>query len=172
MLAILKFIQSLASTLHSEGTPWQIALGAALGAALGMTPLMNVHNLVILALLCLLNVSFGAGMLAWAIFVPVGFALDPLFDRLGRALLLDSPSLVPLWTKLDGMPVVPFTNFSNTVVLGSFVAWLALSPFIALGSYYAVVRYRAVLAPRVERWRIYQAVKASKVYNVYSWFRP
>ena len=172
MLALLKFIQSLASTLHSEGTPRQIALGAALGAALGLTPLMNVHNLVILALLCVLNVSFGAGMLAWAIFVPVGFALDPVFDRIGRALLLDSPSLTPLWTKLDTMPVVPFTNFSNTVVLGSVVSWLVLFPFIAIAAYVAVVRYRAVLAPRVERWRIYQALKASKVYNVYSWFRP
>lgn len=172
MLAILKFIQSLASTLHSEGTPWQIAFGAALGAALGLTPLTNVHNLVVLALLCVLDVSFGAGMLAWAIFTPAGFALDPVFDRIGRALLLESPTLQPLWTRLDGMALMPFTNFSNTVVLGSVVAWLALFPVIAVGSYIAVVRYRAVLAPKVEGSRVYQMIKASKLYNVYSWFRP
>ncbi len=172
MLAFLKFLQSLASTLHSEGTPTQIAAGAALGAALGLTPIANVHNLVVLALLCVLNVSFGAGMLSWAIFAPLGFVLDPVFDRVGRALLMDSPSLVPLWTRLDAMPGVPFTNFNNTVVLGSVVGWLALFPFIWLAAHLAVVRYRAVLAPKVERWRIYKTIKASKAYNVYRWFAP
>ena len=43
MLALLKLIQSIIKTLHSEGTPGQVAAGMALGAALGLTPLMNVH---------------------------------------------------------------------------------------------------------------------------------
>jgi len=102
MLALLKFLQSLAKTLHSEGTPTQIGLGVALGAALGLTPIMNAHNLVVLLLLAVLNVSFGAGMLAWGIFVPVGFMLDPLFDRIGHWLLIDATSLRPLWTAWRG----------------------------------------------------------------------
>src|ERR687884_2362804 len=98
MFALLKLLQSLIKTLHSEGTPGQIAAGMALGSALGLTPLMNVHNLVIVFFLFVLNVSFGAGLFAWALFVPLGFLLDPLFDRIGRALLLETPSLRPLWT--------------------------------------------------------------------------
>ena len=58
---------------------------------------MNVHNLVVLALLMVLNVSFGGGMLGWAVFVPVGFLLDPVFDRIGHALLVGTPALTPLW---------------------------------------------------------------------------
>ena len=42
MLILLKLLQSLVKTLHSEGTPLQIAAGVALGAALGLTPLFNV----------------------------------------------------------------------------------------------------------------------------------
>lgn len=92
MLALLKLLQSIFATLHSEGTPRQVAAGLALGAALGLTPLVNPHNLIVFALLCLLNVSFGGGMLGWALFTPVGFALDPLFHRIGLA-LLEAPGL-------------------------------------------------------------------------------
>src|SRR5688500_1405039 len=106
MLALLKLLQSLVRTLHSDGTPAQIALGVALGAALGLTPIASAHNIIVLALLAILNVSFAAGMLGWAVFVPVGFLLDPVFDRIGHRLLLETPALVPVWTTLDNTPVL------------------------------------------------------------------
>ena len=171
MFALLKFLQSLIATLHSDGTPHQVGLGIALGACLGLTPLVNAHNVVVLLLLCILNVSFGAGMLGWAIFVPIGFALDPVFDRIGRALLLETPALKPLWTAWDNMPFMPLTNFSNSVVLGSVVAWLVLFLPIWLLARQAVITYRATLAEKVRATRVYQAVTASKAYNVYTWFR-
>ena len=171
MLAILKFVQSLVATLHSDGTPNQVGLGIALGACLGLTPLVNAHNAVVLLLLCILNVSFGAGMLGWAIFVPLGFVLDPVFDHIGRVLLLETPSLTPLWTRWDNMPFMPLTNFSNTVVLGSVVGWLVLFIPIWLLARQAVIEYRARLAEKVRRSRVYQALTASKAYNVYTWFR-
>src|ERR1044071_6467925 len=115
MLVILKFLQSLVKTLHSEGTPTQIAAGFALGAALGLTPLVNAHNLVVICALALLNVSFGAGLLAMALFAPVGFLLDPVFDRIGRELLVDTPAMRALWERLDNTPVFALTNFNNTV---------------------------------------------------------
>jgi uncharacterized protein (TIGR03546 family) len=171
-LAVLKLLQSLFKELHSDGTPAQIAFGAALGAALGLTPIANAHNVVILALLLLLNVSFGAGMLAWAIFVPLGFALDPVFDRIGRALLLETPALRPLWTSWFDAPLVPYTNFNNSIVLGSVVAWLALATPIWFGARFGVIRYRATYGERVRQSRFYKAVTASQAYNVYRWFRP
>src|SRR5215217_6306617 len=101
MLAILKFLQSLFKTLHSEGTPNQIAGGIALGAALGLTPLMNVHNAIVLILLCIINVSFGSGLLGMAMFAPIGFMLDPVFDRIGHWLLTDAAALRPFFTWID-----------------------------------------------------------------------
>ena len=172
MLALLKFVQSLAKTLHSEGTPTQIGLGVALGAALGLTPIANAHNLVVLLLLAVLNVSFGAGMIAWGIFVPVGFMLDPLFDRVGHWLLVDTISLRPLWTTWDNTPVLALTNFNNTVVLGSFVVWLALFVPLWLASHFAVLRYRATLGARVRNSHFFRVLSASQLYNVYRWFRP
>jgi uncharacterized protein (TIGR03546 family) len=172
MLTLLKLLQSLVKTLHSEGTPTQIAAGVALGAALGLTPIVNVHNLVILLLLAVLNVSFAAGLLAWGVFVPLGFMLDPLFDRLGRWLLVDADGLRPLWTAWDNLPGLALTNFNNTVVLGSVVIWLALALPIFLLSRLAVLRYRETLGARVRQSHFYRVLSASRAYNVYRWFRP
>jgi uncharacterized protein (TIGR03546 family) len=171
MLTLLKLIQSMIKTLHSAGTPGQVAAGMALGSALGLTPLISLHNLVIFSVLVLLNVSFGGGMLGWMLFVPVGFLLDPVFDRIGLK-LLTAQSLTPLWTDLTNTPILPYTDFNNTVVLGSFVSWLILTIPIFFAARYGVARYRATIGERVRQSKIYKAVTASQVYNVYKMFRP
>jgi uncharacterized protein (TIGR03546 family) len=171
MFALLKLIQSIIKTLHSEGTPGQVAAGMALGAALGLTPLMNVHNLVVFSLIVLFNVSFGGGMLGWALFVPLGFILDPVFHAIGVG-LLQAPSLRGLWTTMYNTPLVPYTNFNNSVVLGSVVGWLGLSVPIFFAARWGVARSRATIGERVQRSRLYKAITASKAYNVYRLFRP
>jgi uncharacterized protein (TIGR03546 family) len=172
MFALVKLIQSLLGALHSEGTPGQLALGIALGSIIGLTPLVNLHNAVVFAAIVLLNVSFAGGMLGWALFVPMGFLLDPVFDRIGHKLLLETPALEPLWTSLYNMPVAPLTNFNNTVVLGSLVFALVLFVPLFFATRWAVTRYRATVGERVRQSRWYRAVTASKVYNLYRIFRP
>lgn len=171
-MLVVKLLQSLFKTLHSEGTPGQVAAGLALGAILGLTPLLNLHNAVVFALILLLNVSFPAAMLGWAFAVPIGFLLDPVFDHVGRVLLLDTPVLRPLWTSLYNTPVIPLTNFNNTVVLGSLViaviSWTPLFFFARWG----VDRYRDTIGRRLIASKWYRLVTASKLYNIYRLFKP
>src|SRR5712691_450576 len=171
MLTLIKLIQSLFGALHSEGTPGQLAAGIVLGSFLGLTPLANLHNAVVFAALVLLNVSFAGGLLGWALFVPVGFLLDPVFDWIGHSLLL-ARSLRGLWTSLYNTPIIPLTNFNNTVVLGSLVFALLLAVPLFFAIRWAVARYRVTVGERVRQSRFYRAVTASKVYNVYKMFRP
>ena len=171
MFALIKLIQSLFGALHSEGTPGQLAAGIVFGSFLGLTPLLNLHNALIFALLVLLNVSFAGGMLGWALFIPIGFLLDPLFDWIGHSLLL-APSLRGLWTSFYNTPIVPLTNFNNSVVLGSLVFAGLFAVPLFLATRLAVIRYRATIGERVRQSRWYRAVMASKVYNVYKMFRP
>lgn len=171
MFTLLKLLQSIIKTLHSEGTPGQVALGIALGSILGLTPLMNLHNLLVFSLVVILNVSFGGAMLGWALFVPIGFILDPVFHRIGLA-LLEAPGLRGMWTAWYNTPLVPYTNFNNTVVLGSVVGWLVLGVPIFFAARYGVAKYRATIGERVRRSRLYQAITASRVYNWYRLFRP
>ncbi|HEX9705416.1 MAG TPA: TIGR03546 family protein [Gemmatimonadales bacterium] len=171
-MILLKFLQSLIKALHSDGTPGQVAAGLALGAILGLTPILNLHNAVVFGLIVLLNVSFPGAMLGWALAIPVGFLLDPLFDRVGRLLLLETPALTSLWTSWYNTPVLALTNFNNTIVLGSLACALALLLPMFFGSRWAVARYRATVGARIRQSRWYQAVTASKLYNLYSLFRP
>ena len=171
-MLVLKFIQSLIKALHSDGTPGQLAAGLVLGSILGLTPLMNLHNAVVFGLIIILNVSFPAAMLGWALATPLGFVLDPLFDAAGRALLLDVTALRPLWTTLSNVPVFPLTNFNNTVVLGSLVTTLVLAVPLYYLARFGVERYRATVAERIKKSKIYQALTASKLYNLYRLFRP
>jgi uncharacterized protein (TIGR03546 family) len=171
VFGLIKLIQSLVGALHSEGTPGQLALGIALGSILGLTPLLNIHNAIVFAAIMLLNVSFAGGMLGWALFVPIGFLLDPVFDWIGHQLLL-AESLRGLWTSLYNTPIVPLTNFNNTVVLGSLVFSLLLLLPLFFTVRWAVTRYRATIGERVRQSKFYRAVMASKVYNVYKMFKP
>jgi hypothetical protein len=70
------------------------------------------------------------------------------------------------------VPVLPWTNFNNTVVLGSVVCWVvALVPIWFLARW-GVRRYRETWGARIERTQFMRAITTSKVYNWYRLFRP
>lgn len=170
-MLILKFLQTLIKALNSDGTPGQVGTGMALGLCLGLTPLVSLHNLVVLAVAMLTMVSFPGVMLGWAVAVPVGFALDPLFDRIGMALLTND-ALAPFFTWVVNTPVVSLSRLNNTIVLGSLVFWLAAFLPAAFLFRMLVARYRVHVFARLERLKLFQAIKASKLYGFYEMFRP
>jgi uncharacterized protein (TIGR03546 family) len=172
MLTLVNLIQSLVKALNSEGTPGQVAAGIALGAMFGLTPLVNLHNLLMLAAIFLLNVSLPGAFVGWVVFLPLGFAMDPVFHAVGERLLLDTPALTGWWTTVYNTPVLALANLTNTIVIGSLLGWLVLSIPIYFGARWAVGRYRATVYTRLKDSRLFKAVQASKAYNVYRMFRP
>lgn len=172
MLTLIKLIQSLVKALNSEGTPGQVAAGVALGAAFGLTPLLSLHNLVLVAVLFLFNVSLPGALLGWLVFVPVGFVLDPLFDRVGQWLLLGTSALHGFWTAVYNMPVLSLANLTNTIVLGSLLVWAMLALPVFFLARWGIGRYRATVYQRLRASKVFRAVTASKLYNVYRMFRP
>jgi uncharacterized protein (TIGR03546 family) len=172
MLTLLKLLQSMVRALHSEGTPEQVAAGIALGSALGLTPLLSLHNLLVVGAVALLRVSVPGAMLGWLVAIPFGFLLDPVFDTVGRALLLQVPFLQAVWGEAYNTPVLSLSRFNNSVVLGSLVSWMVLAFPIYLGARWGVARYRATVHPKVVQWRVVKAARASKLYNLYRLFHP
>ena len=170
-MLILKFLQTLVKALNSDGTPGQVGMGMALGLCLGFSPLASLHNLVIVALAMLTTVSFPGFMLGWAIAVPVGFALDPLFHRVGMALLLND-ALAPLFTWIVNTPVVSLSRLNNSIVVGSLAVWLVTWLPAYFVFRFLVAKYRAHIFARLEKMAFFKALKASKLYGVYEMFRP
>jgi len=172
VLTILKIIQYLVRALNSEGTPGQVAVGFTLGAALGLTPVVNLHSLVFIAVIAVFRVSVPGALLGWLLMTPVGFLLDPAFDAIGRALLLNAGELTPLWTTIYNTPILSLANLNNSVVLGSLIGWAGLTVPIYVVARIGVGQYRKHVYPKIATWKIFKAVKASKVYNVYRLFQP
>jgi uncharacterized protein (TIGR03546 family) len=143
----------------------------ALGLCLGLTPIGSLHNLVVLAIAMLTTVSFPGFMLGWAVAVPVGFALDPVFDRVGMSLLLND-RLAPFFTWVVNTPVVAWSRLNNSIVIGSLVCWLVVVIPAAFVFKALVAKYREHVFARLEQMKVFQAIKASKLYQAYELFRP
>jgi uncharacterized protein (TIGR03546 family) len=169
---IVKFIQSLAKALNSEGTPAQVAAGIAFGSCLGLTPLISLHNLLIVGVILFFRVSVPGATLGWLIFTPVGFMLDPLFDSIGTALIVGTPALESLWITLYNTPVIALGNPTNTIVVGSFTGWVVGVVPIYVVARVGVGWYRRTIYERYKDAKVFKALRASKLYSVYRLFRP
>lgn len=172
MYTIIKFVQSLVKALNSEGTPGQVAAGMAMGACLGLTPLLSLHNLMIVGAILFFRVSVPGATLGWLVFTPVGFALDPLFHTLGTVLLAETSALRGLWVFLYNTPVIALGNPTNTIVVGSLVGWVGSAVPIFFVMRWAVATYRATVYERYKDAKVFRAMRASKIYNLYRMFRP
>jgi uncharacterized protein (TIGR03546 family) len=166
----INLVKSIVSILQSEISPTQVAWGFALGSLMGFIPFSALHSYLVFVLILMLNVNIGAATLATLLFSFLSMFTDPLADKIGYLLLVKVSALTPLWTKLYNMPIVPFTKFNNTVVLGSFVISLILFIPCLIFSKRFIVFYRANYKDKVAQWKIMKLFKFTSVAKVYDKF--
>lgn len=92
--------------------------------------------------------------------------LDPIFDSVG-AIVLSAESLKPLFTTLYNMPIIPFTRFNNSIVMGSGVVSILLSPFVFILAKFLVTKYREKVVAKFKESKFWKAVKATSFYKWY-----
>ncbi len=166
-MLIIKYLSKLLKLLQSGETPGRLAGGFILGMVMGLTPFWNIHNLVVFILIVLIRVNISMALLAFAVFSGFAYLLDPLFHNIGYRALVDIESLQGLWTSMYNSPLLALTNFNNTVVMGSLiVAILLLAPMYFFIKW-AVVVYRGRVSARVQKLKIVQIFKSSKLYSFY-----
>ena len=163
---MFKIIAKLLKALNSETEPSQISLAFCFGMIAGLTPLMSLHNLMILLLVLLLRVNLATFILACGLFSGVAYLLDPLFHRIGLSVLRASP-LDGLWTALYNVTFCRLEKFNNSIVMGSLVFSMVLFIPVCLISNLAIRRYRDHILAWVRKSRIIQALKGSKLYGAY-----
>lgn len=122
---ILRPLRFLVRALMADNSPQQMALGFALGLMIGLVPKGNLIAVSLMLLLGAVRVNLGTGMLTAFCVSWIGIVIDPLSDQIGR-FLLRHEALQEFWTELYSMPVLPWTKFNNTVVLGSLALGLML----------------------------------------------
>lgn len=163
---MLRTVAKFLKILNSDAEPGQISLGFAFAVIAGFTPLMSLHNLIVLLFVLFLRVNLSAFLLGLALFSALAFALDPLFHRLGLA-ILTLPALNQFWTALYNWTLWRLERFNNSIVMGSLVVSLALfAPMVVVGNR-LVVKYREHVLRWVMSSRIMQAFQASKLFGYY-----
>ena len=170
MLLAVKWAGKILAALNSEVSPKQIAAGFALGVWIGLLP-AGLLSFALLLLAFVVNVNLALLLATAAILKIVGIIFDPLANLVGYALLVNASFLEGLWTSLYNTPIIPYTKFNNTVVLGSFViGFLLLVPMYFLGQW-GVVAYRQRWRERIVKMKVVQVFKASMLYRFYSMYR-
>ena len=163
----LKLLGKFIKVLNSAASPNQVAWGFALGTILGFTPLLSLHNLIVVILLIILNVNIASFMFSFMLFSFFAWLLDPLFHSLGFFMLVEVPFLKSFWTSLYNAPIAPFTRFNNTIVMGS----LLFSLVLLLPNYFwfkwFVNRYRESWNEKIKQWKITKALMGNKIVQFY-----
>jgi uncharacterized protein (TIGR03546 family) len=161
-----KMIAKFLKVLNSETEPGQISLAFCLAMILGLTPLMSLHNLVVILLMLLVRVNLSACILGWAFFSGIAYIMDSLFNMIGLA-LLTSKGLEGLWTSLYNITLFRLAKFNNSIVIGSLL--FSLICFIPLYLLFNQIirKYREHVLEWVQKTRLMKAFKANKIYKAY-----
>lgn len=163
---ILKQLFSFIKLLNSDTGKISLALGMTCGFILGMTPVLSLHSLLIFLILFFFRIQLGAALVTAFFFKFVAFLLDPVFHYVGSK-VLEMESLQGIYTQLYNMPIIPYTRFNNSIVMGSAVVTFTLAPFVYVLSAMFITKYREIVVARMKETKFWKALEATKFYQWY-----
>ena len=150
---IVTWIARVIASLNANRRPGEIAAGLATGVLLALLPAGNLLWVTLFVLTAFVKLNFGMELIAVAILSPLAPLLDPALHALGLR-VLSAPGLAPVFAAVYSLPLMPFTRFNNTVVMGALIAGLAAwVPAFLLGRVLVRV-YRTHLHPRLAESKI------------------
>ena len=159
-------IAKILKVLNSETAPGQISLALCFAMIVGLTPLYSLHNLLVLLLVLFLRVNLSAFIVGWLFFSGVAYILDPIFHRLGLA-LLTAESLEGLWTSLYNITIFRFAKYNNSIVMGSVLSSLIFFLPVYFLSNMLINKYRDHILAWIRKTRLVQLLKGSKLFQAY-----
>jgi uncharacterized protein (TIGR03546 family) len=163
---ILKQVFAFIKLLNSDTGNISLAAGVTSGFILGMTPVLSLHSLLVFLFLFFFRIQIGAAFLAAFFFKFAAFLLDPVFHSVGTK-VLEMESLKAFFTSLYNMPIIPYTRFNNSIVMGSAVVTFALSPIVFITSQYFITKYREQIVERFKKTKLWKAIEATSLYQWY-----
>lgn len=155
---IIKWILSTLAALSSNKKTGELAAGVAFGFMLALIPSNNLLWPVLLILTMFLKVHQGMEFLWLAIFKLVIPLLDWPLHSLGLA-VLNIPFLKGVFTSFNDIPLVPFTNYNNTLVMGGLLTGILLWAPAYLGFKALVQLYRDKFQEKIQKSKLLSQIK-------------
>lgn len=141
MLDIFNIFKHLMDLLKKDQDPTQVGLAVAFGFLMAFQP-PTILSVLIFMIFFVIKVNKAAGFLSLFLFKIIAVAVEPLVVPFGAFVLMDVSFLVPLWTKLRNIPIVPHTKFYNTAVMGGLLVGIIGFIPMFIGAKKAYVFYR------------------------------
>lgn len=166
MTLILKQLFNFLKMINSETGTNQLAAGIAAGFILGMSPLLSLQGLLLIIIILVFRIQIGAAFTSAFFFAFIAWLLDPIFNKIGT-IILQLNALKSLWTILYNMPLIPFTRFNNTIVMGAGITAIMLSPLIFILSKVLIKKYRVTVVERFKETKLWKVIKSTSLYKWY-----
>ena len=156
---MIGYIVKLFRALNSNSKPSEIANALCLGLILGFMPKNNLLWYLLVVLFLFVRINKGAYLIAMALGALAAPLLDPLFDRMGYAVLTFAP-LEPVFSYLLDVPFVGFTRFNNTIVCGSLLFGIVCYVPLFIIAIVLIKQWRTVIAGAIKNSKIGKAISA------------
>jgi uncharacterized protein (TIGR03546 family) len=121
----VKWIAALFVAINANNRPGEVAAGVSFALLLALIPSGNLLWIALFIITFLLKINLAAELLFLALFKLLAPLADGLLHRLG-ALVLSQPALSNAFCTAYNLPLLPFSRFNNTVVMGGLIAGLLL----------------------------------------------
>jgi len=136
-MALFWLIRSL-QTLGKDRTDFQIALGISLGMTLGLIPFATLHWFVLFGFVLVLRNNLLAAFFSFCFFWAFSFSFSGPLESLGFWTLSSQKALLPLWTRAYHAPLIPFTAFNHSSVMGgTLLAVILFVPSLSIAQHLA-----------------------------------
>ena len=159
---MFKILANLFKALNSNSKPEEIMLGAVMGMFCGLVMLTPFNFIFFTLLMFLLNANSGIYAMYALLFKLIALFIDPVGDTVGY-FVLTQDFLNPLFTQMARLPIIPFTGFNNTVIMGNFIIGIVLVLPVWLTAGKLVKFYRDKLQKKVEKLKIVQLMKVTDI---------
>lgn len=160
---MVTLIAKLLKVLNSEASPWQIGWGVALGLMAGLLP-FGLITLVVLLIACLFTINLTTFFVVWGATGGLMFIFGRQIEIFTWQVAHEQTWVLELLASTEILQVL---HLHHTMVLGSFVMGLLLMIPVAFISVLLIKNYRLHLMTRMDKWKITQALKASKFFKLY-----
>lgn len=167
MTLILKQLFSFLKILNSETGENQIAFGIAFGVILGFSPLFSLQTLLVFVFLFFFRVQMGAAFISSFVFSFVAYLFDPLCEMLG-SWALELTALEGLYTTLYNLPIIPFTRFNNSLVMGSFLVGMILFIPVFFLSKKMIIKYRVTILTKIKGTKLFKVIEKTALFKWYA----
>jgi len=149
MFGLLKLVRKVFKQIKSDLTPTQVAIGAALGVLMGLTP-AGMHWIVLCMAALLFNCSMASFLLCFGLFKGLFLAIAPLAFQAGTWLLGGSvPAAEGLIAWLSEAPFFALMGYDRYLVAGGYVLALPLAALFFAGIYFGIKGYRTKVVEKI-----------------------